>query len=140
MNHRIINASIALVILLPGPLWAHHSGRAVFDFSKALTLTGTLTKVDWRNPHIEISLEAKSDHGQVEIWVMEIAGPKWFRDRNVSRDEFETAIGQIVTVEGSCARDGSRYGHVDKITFQDGHSIVGFLAGRRQDQRTQPCN
>lgn len=140
MNHRIINASIALVILLPGPLWAHHSGRVVFDFSKALTLTGTLTKVDWRNPHIEISLEAKSDHGQVEIWVMEIAGPKWFRDRNVSRDEFETAIGQIVTVEGSCARDGSRYGHVDKITFQDGHSIVGFLAGRRQDQRTQPCN
>ena len=138
MNHRIINASIALVILLPGPLWAHHSGRVVFDFSKALTLTGTLTKVDWRNPHIEISLEAKSDHGQVEIWVMEIAGPKWFRDRNVSRDEFETAIGQIVTVEGSRARDGSRYGHVDKITFQDGHSIVGFLSGRRQ--RTQPGN
>lgn len=140
MNHRIINASIALVILLPGPLWAHHSGRVVFDYSKALTLTGTLTKVDWRNPHIEISLEAKSDHGQVEIWVMEIAGPKWFRDRNVSRDEFETAIGQIVTVEGSCARDGSLHGFVDKITFQDGHSIVGFLAGRRQDQRTQPCN
>lgn len=138
MNHRIINASIALVILLPGPLWAHHSGRVVFDFSKAITLTGTLTKVDWRNPHIEISLEAKSDHGQVEIWVMVVAGPKWFRDRNVSRDEFETAIGQIVTVEGSCARDGSRYGHVDKITFQDGHSIVGYLANRRQ--RTQPGN
>ncbi len=71
MNHRIINASIALVILLPGPLWAHHSGRAVFDFSKALTLTGTLTKVDWRNPHIEVSLEAEGDRGQVETWVME---------------------------------------------------------------------
>ena len=138
MNHRIINASIALVILLPGPLWAHHSGGVVFDRSKALTLTGTLTKVDWRNPHIEISLEAKSDHGQVEIWVMEAVNPKWFRDRNVSRDEFETAIGQIVTVEGTRARDGSRYGHLNKITFQDGHSIVGFFMGHRK--RTQPGN
>ena len=138
MNHRIINASIALVILLPGPLWAHHSGRAVFDYSKALTLTGTLTKVDWRNPHIEISLEAKSDNGQVEIWVMEVAGPKWFRDRNVSRDEFETAIGHIVTVEGFRARDGSLHGYIERITFQDGHSIVGFLVNRRQ--RTQPGN
>jgi len=75
-------------------------------------------------------LEAKDDRGEVEIWVMEVASPKWFRDRNVSRDEFETAIGHIVTVEGFRARDGSLYGYIENITFQDGHSIVGFLVGR----------
>jgi hypothetical protein len=130
MNHRIISASIALAILLTGSLSAHHSAGAVFDFSKTLTLTGTLTKVDWRNPHIHVSLEAKSDRGQVETWVMEVASPKWFRDRNVSKSEFETAIGQIVTVEGFHARDGSRNGYLEKITFRDGHSVVGFLVNR----------
>ena len=101
---------------------AHHSA-VLFDLSKTFTLTGTMTKIDWRNPHIAVFVDVKTDAGRVEAWEFETGAPSWFRGRNMTRSDFEKAIGQPVTVEAVRARDGSRYGYLYKITFADGTSV-----------------
>jgi len=124
MSYKIGGALTVLAVLLAaGSVWAHHSFAAVFDLSKKFTLTGTLTRIDWRNPHIEISLEAKSDRGSVEAWVIEAMPPSWFRTRNLTKSDFEKAISQTVTVEAVRARDGSLHGLLQEITFPGGNSV-----------------
>jgi hypothetical protein len=121
---RILNA-IALVltiIVAAGSLWAHHSPSAEFDMTKRLTLAGTLTKVDWINPHIVVSVDIKSDSGKVENWRFESNPPSWFRRVGVSRVEIARGIGQAVTVEAVRAKDGSLYGYMQKLTLADGTS------------------
>jgi len=124
MNYRTRNALTALAVLLTaGSLWAHHSFTAVFDLSKEFTLAGTLTRVDCRNPHIQIFVEAKGDDGNVQAWVIEGMAPNAFRGRNVGKSNFEEAIGRTVNVEAVRARDGSLYGLMRQITFPDGKSV-----------------
>jgi hypothetical protein len=104
-------------------LWAHHSPSAIFDMTKKFTLTGTLSKVDWINPHIVVFIDAKGASGGAEAWKFESNPPAWFKRVSVGRADFAKAIGQSVTVEGVRARDGSLYGYLQKITFADGASL-----------------
>ena len=104
-------------------LWAHHSPTAVFDMTKKFTLAGTLTQVDWINPHIVVFMDAKKDDGSVETWKFESNPPSWFRRVGLARNDIAKAIGQTVTVEGARAKDGSLYGYLLKITFLDGSSL-----------------
>ncbi len=91
--------------------------------SKEFTLSGTLTKVDWINPHIVVYLDAKKDDGSVENWKFESNPPSWFRRVALARDDFAKAIGQTVTVQGVRAKAGGLYGYLLKITFPDGNSL-----------------
>ena len=117
---RLCIAAIPLACLLAaGSASAHHSGTQ-YDAAKRVMLTGTVTKVDWRNPHVEISLEVKDDNGHAEIWLLESVPPNRFASRNLSRAVFENAIGQILMVEISPTRDGSPFGILRSITFPDG--------------------
>jgi uncharacterized protein DUF6152 len=119
-----IGQVFAILTISTVSLTAHHAYTVAFDVSKKVTLTGTLTKVDWRNPHIEISLDARGDRGQVEAWVIE-GGPIGFFSRNkVSRSDFEKGLGQTVTLEVYRARDGKLLGSLLKITFADGKSLT----------------
>jgi len=110
-------------LFVPGPVPAHHSPSAIFDMSKKFTMSGTLMKVDWINPHIVVYIDAKKDDGSVENWKFESNPPSWFRRVNMARDDFAKAIGQTVTVEGVRAKQGELYGYLLKITFPDGNSI-----------------
>ena len=110
------------MLLGTGVLSAHHSPTAEFDMSKRVTLTGTLTKVDWVNPHIVVFMEAKG-RGGTEAWKFESNPPSWFRRVGVNRSDFSKAIGQTVTVEGNRAKNGSPYGYMSKVTFADGNSL-----------------
>ena len=105
-----------------GSLWAHHSPSAEFDMTKRFVLTGTLTKVDWINPHIVVNIDAKSDAGKMENWRFESNPPSWFRRVGVARAEIARGIGQTVTVEAVRAKDGSLYGYMQKLTLADGTS------------------
>jgi len=91
--------------------------------SKKFTLTGTLSKVDWINPHIVVFIDAKSPSGEAEAWKLESNPPAWFKRVTVNRADFAKAIGQTVTVECVRAKDGSLYGYMQKITFADGTSL-----------------
>ena len=123
MHSTIISTSVALV-LATASLGGHHYSAAIFESSQKLTLTGTLTTVDWRNPHIEFSVQVKVERGAVEVWRIEAMGPGWFRTRNISRIIFDNAIGQTITVEALRAKDGSRSGLLQKITLPDGNSVA----------------
>jgi hypothetical protein len=115
---------LALVLLAAGSsLWGHHSPTAEFDMSKKLSLTGTLTKVDWINPHIQVALDAKNTEGKIENWTFESNPPSWFRRVGVNRAEFAKAIGQTVSVEAVRAKNGTLYGYLQKISFPDGTSL-----------------
>jgi hypothetical protein len=116
---------LALFVCLAaaGTLWAHHSPSAIFDMTKKLMLTGTVTKVDWVNPHIVVYLEAKGASGEKESWTFESNPPAWFRRVGVGRADFAKAIGEMVTVEGVRAKDGSLYGYLQKITMPDGSAM-----------------
>src|SRR5688572_28606471 len=100
-------SACGVVCVIAGSALAHHSFSAVFDPAKRFTVTGTLAKMDWRNPHIELLLEAKNDQGQVETWMIEGMPPSFFRNRNVTKSDFEAAVGKTLTIEGARARDGS---------------------------------
>ena len=119
-------ALLSAVILLTGswPVLAHHSPSAEFDVTRRMTLNGTLTKVDWVNPHIVVFMDAKG-----ESWKFESNPPAWFRRVGVSRADFAKAVGQTVTVEGNRAKDGSQYGYLLKITYADGNSLELVVPG-----------
>jgi hypothetical protein len=111
------------LVAIAGTVWAHHSPSAEFDMAKRVTVTGTLTKVDWVNPHIVVFLDAKADNGSVENWRMESNPPAWFRRVGVTRNDLAKGLGQTVTIEGNRAKDGALYMYMQKITFADGTSL-----------------
>jgi len=106
-----------LVLAVSITATAHHNMSAIFDFNDRVTVSGTLTKIDWRNPHIEFLVDTKSASGDAETWKYEGPAPFFFRERSVGKPDFEVAIGKPVKVEGSRARDGSRWGLLRQITL-----------------------
>jgi hypothetical protein len=113
---------------------AHHSPSAIFDMKKKVTLKGSVTKVDWTNPHIVLYMDAKSEDGKVENWKFESNPPRWFSKVGVSRADFAAAIGQEVTVEIVSAIDGTKYGYLQKITFPNGN-LLALEEGQREEIR-----
>lgn len=100
----------------------HHSISAVFDESKSINITGTLTKVEWINPHIAVMVDVPAGGG-VDTWRFQSSPPAWWKGVGVNRADFAKAVGQTVTVGAFAAQDGSRYGYLRKITFANGDSL-----------------
>ena len=123
MKCKTSGSVVLWVMLASGAAWAHHSMSALFDFNQRFTRTGTLTKADWRNPHIYLSVDAKNDQGQVETWSFEGPAPNVFRNLNAGKIDFVNAAGKTVTVEASRARDGSLRGLMRIITLPDGKVV-----------------
>ena len=122
MKYKPSGALIVFAVLSAGSLWAHHSPSAEFDMTKRFTVAGTLTKVDWINPHIVVDVDVKGESGKVENWRFESNPPSWFRRVGVSRSEIAKGIGQTVKVEAVRAKDGTLYGYMQKLTLADGTS------------------
>ena len=112
----------AFALLLAGSAAAHHNMSALFDFNDRVTLTGTITKIDWRNPHIYVWVEAKDPTGPQE-WSIEGPPPGFFRARDINKVDFENAIGKPVTAEASRARNGSKSGLLRMLTLPDGKVV-----------------
>lgn len=122
MKHSVPAAGLILALLSTASVQAHHSPSAIFDMSKHVSITGTLTRVDWVNPHIVLAMEAKGEGGKAEQWRLESNPPSWYKSVGLARADFAKAIGQTITVEVVKARDGSFYGYMDKIKLPDGTS------------------
>jgi hypothetical protein len=122
MSHRTAVCLALAAMLLAGSAWAHHNMSALFDFNDRVNLSGTLTKVDWRNPHIELIVDTKSGE-QVQTWSLEGPPPSFFRARDINKSDFEGALGKSVTAEASRARDGSRAGLLRVMTLPDGKIV-----------------
>jgi hypothetical protein len=120
---RVVILSLVLTALLSSVGAAHHNMSAVYDFNDRVTLTGTLTKIDWRNPHMEVVIDAKREAGAVESWKGEGPAPIFFKSRDIEKADFEKALGKTMTIEVSRARDGSNSGLLRNITMPDGKMI-----------------
>jgi Family of unknown function (DUF6152) len=122
MSRRTGTFVLLTALLLTTSVRAHHNMSAAFDFNDRVSLTGTLTKVDWRNPHIYLFLDVKQGD-QVEAWSIEGPSPSFFRARDISSDDFKVAVGKTVSAEASRARDHSKSGLIRTITLPDGKVI-----------------
>ena len=113
----------ALVLAsLPGI--AHHSFSAQFDAKKPLKMTGTVTKVEWMNPHSWFYLDVKGDGGSVTNWGFELASPNLLLRKGWTPKTLEA--GDVVTVEGFHALDGSNMGNARVIVMTStGETLLG---------------
>jgi len=122
MNHRITFLVAAALMLAAATASAHHNMSAIYDFNDKVTMTGTLSKIDWRNPHIELIVETK-DGAQVQNWSLEGPSPGFFRERDINKADVEAALHKTVTAEASRARDGSRAGLLRTMTLPGGRVL-----------------
>ena len=124
MRHRIgACVALAVVLLVARSGWAHHNMSALYDFNDRVMLSGTLTRMDWRNPHIELVVDTKAGGSQVETWSLEGPAPSFFRTRDINKSDVEAAIGKTVTAEASRARDGSHAGLLRIMTLPGGKVV-----------------
>ena len=107
---------IASVLVATLPAYAHHSFPAQYDVSQPITLTGNITKVEWTNPHIFIYMDVTDENtGAVVNWALEMGGPNALIRLGWKRDSLK--IDDLVTVEGSLARDGSPLANANSIVM-----------------------
>jgi hypothetical protein len=123
MNLRTTLLGALAAMLLAASASAHHNMSALFDFNDRVTLSGTLSKIDWRNPHIYVVVDVTSGSEQGQSWSIEGPPPNFFRTRDINKVDFENAIGKAVTVEASRARDHSRSGLIRMLTLPDGKVV-----------------
>ena len=118
----------ALAVIGANSANAHHSFAAEFDANSPLELTGTVTKVAWANPHTFFYIDVTTAKGDVENWALEMGSPNGLMRRGWTRDSMK--IGDVVTVMGSRAKDGSSKGNARSVTLSTGKRL---FAGSSQE-------
>jgi len=119
------------IMLAPMAALAHHSFDAEFDRNKPVTLKGSVTRVDWGNPHIWVFIDVKDAAGKVENWGVEGGAPNALFRNGWRKDSLK--VGDVVTVEGFRGRDGSNRANANRVTMPDGRRVfAGSSIGGQQ--------
>jgi hypothetical protein len=129
----IFTVAAAGVLLNVGSASAHHSFAAEFDRDMPVTVTGTVTKVEWMNPHARFYVDAKDEAGKVVNWDFELASPNGLMRRGWNRNSMK--IGDTVTVMGHRAKNNPLVGNASTVTLADGKKL--FAGSSSENEATQ---
>ncbi|HZM95894.1 MAG TPA: DUF6152 family protein [Vicinamibacterales bacterium] len=122
-----IGVLLALVLVTASSVQAHHSFAAQYDANKPVTLAGTVTKIEWTNPHARFYVDVKDDKGVVTNWNLELASPNVLRRNGWTRTSLN--VGDEVTVEGSLAKNGAKMANARVVTLADGKKVFAGSSG-----------
>jgi hypothetical protein len=131
MKHPLLGLLLGAAVLAGGArVAAHHSFAAEFDDTKPVKVTGTITKVEWSNPHIWFYLDVKNADGSVTSWAFSGGAPGQLMRRGITKETLK--IGAEVVVEGFRAKDASNNGFGQKVTYPDGRNVFTASAPNQQ--------
>jgi hypothetical protein len=119
ITHLFVGAVLVLAASQIG--FAHHSFAAEFDVNKPVTLTGTVTKVEWGNPHIWVYLDVKNERGVAQPWQCEGGAPNTLTRNGWSKDSLKA--NESITIDGFLAKDGSKTCNLRLVKLPDGRSV-----------------
>jgi len=124
---RYVMIGLMLAVVTAAQLAAHHSFAAEFDANKPVTLKGTVTRVEWANPHIWVYLDVKDDQGAVQPWQCEGGPPNTLTRNGWSANSLKPS--DAVTIEGVLAKDGSKTCNARMVKLPDGRSVFAGSSG-----------
>jgi hypothetical protein len=127
MRLRLVLAVAGFGLLSTIPAVAHHSFAAEFDGTKAIRLRGTLTKIEWTNPHTYFYIDVKDDSGNMINWGCEAGAPGALSRRGFKKSDMK--LGDTLIVDGYMAKDGSHLIDARRVTLPDGRIVSGASAG-----------
>ena len=127
MKSMVIGLAATAAVALGAPAMAHHSFAAEFDAKKPVKLQGTVTKMEWINPHAWIYLDVKNADGSVANWMVEAGAPNALLRRGWTKASL--LPGTEILVEGYQAKDGANRANGRDITFKDGKKLFVGSAG-----------
>ena len=119
---------VALMAVLSVPVLAHHGRGATYDMKKRVTLKGTVSRVEWRNPHVLIYMDVKGPDGTVVTWGFENAGVSQLAQEGYNRNTLK--VGQEITAIVNPAANGAPTAIVVKVILADGSEIMSRDAGQ----------
>jgi hypothetical protein len=121
-NRLAIFFSLAALISISAPLFAHHGGATLYT-DRTVTLKGTVVKWFWSNPHCLLTLDVKGDDGQNVEWIAETQAPNSIYGSGYRKDSFKP--GDVVTVTLQPTKNGKPNGRLTKATLADGTTLGG---------------
>ena len=120
-------AGLCMAALSASTVVAHHSFAAEYDANKPVTLKGTVSKIEWTNPHARFYVDVNDDKGVVTNWNLELASPNVLRRNGWTRTSLN--VGDEVTVEGSLAKNGSKMANARVVTLAGGRKVFAGSSG-----------
>lgn len=120
---RTVCAAAAALLLATMRISAHHAFAAEYDENKRVTVSGTVTRFEWTNPHVWLYVDGKDESDKVTSWSFEMGSPNGLLHRGWRRTELKK--GDQVTVEGYRAKDGSNVANPRTVTMSDGRKLFG---------------
>ena len=118
--------------------WAHHAFAAEFDANKPVTFKGTITKMEWVNPHTWLHVDVKKPDGTVENWAIEAGTPNVLFRRGFTKESL--LPGTEIVVDGYQAKDGSHRANGRDLTFADGRKLFLGSSGTGAPYELTPDN